>query len=362
MSLALVKDLGSRREPLTAAGIEALETDALAGFVLARSSAGWADSTIQADVRALTSLRDWLGKPLWAMEPSDADRYFGRHLKGMAKTTKTTVASSINVYFTYLELRHYAEIHNLTGHAPESPLDDINRPRGHQDSLIRIPPPEAVLRQLFGAWRADLENTRKFNTEARDYIACRLMAKIGVRINETTKLDLDDIKDNPDLGKLPKLHIRYGKGAYGSGPKTRVVPLINDADSLLEWYIHEVRPEFEDARYWSRPRSPLFCSERRNSDGSAKRVGISSLRKGLTDAVERYAPDWAGKITPHVLRHYCASELYRLGMDLVAIQEVLGHEWIATTMRYVHVLRSHVEDSWTKASDRTQRRLAGTTS
>jgi hypothetical protein len=87
------------------------------------------------------------------------------------------------------------------------------------NGLIRIPPPEAVLRQLFGAWRADLENTWKFNTEARDYIACRLMTKIGVRINETTKLDLDDIKDNPDLGKLPKLHIRYGKGAYGSGPK-----------------------------------------------------------------------------------------------------------------------------------------------
>lgn len=362
MSLALVKDLGSRRQPPTAADIEALETDALAGFVLARSSAGWADSTIRADVRTLTSLRDWLGKPLWEMEPSDADRYFGRHLKGVAKTTKATVSSSITVFFTYLEKRHYAEIYNLTGQAPECPLDDINRPRGHQDGLIRVPPPETVLRQLFGAWRADLENTRKFNTEARDYIACLLMAKIGVRINETTKLDLDDIKDNPELGKLPKLHIRYGKGAYGSGPKTRVVPLINDADTLLEWYIHEVRSEFEDSRYWSRPRSPLFCSERRNADGSAKRVGISSLRKGLTDAVDRYAPEWVGRITPHVLRHYCASELYRLGMDLVAIQELLGHEWIATTMRYVHVLRSHVEDSWTKASDRTQRRLAGATS
>ncbi|HZD16261.1 MAG TPA: tyrosine-type recombinase/integrase, partial [Pseudonocardiaceae bacterium] len=42
------------------------------------------------------------------------------------------------------------------------------------------------------------------------------------------------------------------------------------------------------------------------------------------------------KLTPHVLRHFCASQLYFSGMDLIAIQETLGHAWIATTMNYVH--------------------------
>ena len=56
----------------------------------------------------------------------------------------------------------------------------------------------------------------------------------------------------------------------------------------------------------------------------------------------RYAPaEWQGEVTPHVLRHYCASELYRTGMDLVAIQELLGHEWVATTMRYVNPRELH---------------------
>lgn len=361
MSLAVVKDLRTRHEPPTAHEVEALETDVLSGFVLARSSAGWADSTIQGDVRTLSSIREWLGKPLWDMEPGDADRYFGLHMKGAAKQTKVANAASIAVFFTYLDKRHREEIYHLTGRVPELPLDELNRPRGSQDTLIRIPPPEAVLDGLFAAWRDDLAHTRKYNTEARDYVACRLMAKVGLRINETRKLDLDDIKDAPELGRLPKLHVRYGKGAYGSGPKARIVPLINSADSLLEWYVQEVRPEFEDEAHWSRPGNPLFCSERRYDDGSAKRAAISSLRKGLADAVLRYAPAWHGKITPHVLRHYCASDLYRSGMDLIAIQELLGHEWIATTMRYVHVLRSHVEDSWRKASSRTQDRLTGGT-
>lgn len=62
-------------------------------------------------------------------------------------------------------------------------------------------------------------------------------------------------------------------------------------------------------------------------------------------------------MTPHVLRHFCASSLYRDGLDLVAIQELLGHEWIATTMGYVHVHRTHVDDAWNKAAERSAARL-----
>jgi site-specific recombinase XerD len=60
-----------------------------------------------------------------------------------------------------------------------------------------------------------------------------------------------------------------------------------------------------------------------------------------------------------VLRHYCASQLYLNGMDLIAIQEALGHAWVATTMRYVHVHRDHVEQAWAAAQQRAERRLEG---
>ncbi|HEV8558314.1 MAG TPA: tyrosine-type recombinase/integrase [Actinophytocola sp.] len=46
-----------------------------------------------------------------------------------------------------------------------------------------------------------------------------------------------------------------------------------------------------------------------------------------------WLPEWAGRLTPHGLRHFCASSLYARGMDLKAIQELLGHEWLSTTTR-----------------------------
>jgi hypothetical protein len=81
LSLAVVRDL---REARVAAGPEelaALETDVFAGFVLARAAAGLADATIASDVVNLEQIRVWFGRPLWEMEPTDADAYFGKVLR-----------------------------------------------------------------------------------------------------------------------------------------------------------------------------------------------------------------------------------------------------------------------------------------
>jgi hypothetical protein len=50
----------------------------LAGFVLARASAGLADSTIRNDTGHLDLVRNWFGRPLWEMQPEGADAYFGK--------------------------------------------------------------------------------------------------------------------------------------------------------------------------------------------------------------------------------------------------------------------------------------------
>jgi integrase/recombinase XerD len=70
-------------------------------------------------------------------------------------------------------------------------------------------------------------------------------------------------------------------------------------------------------------------------------VGYDSLRAGLATAVATHLPAWTDKVTPHVLRHYCASQMYLNGVDLIAIQEMLGHVWVATTMKYVNPRELH---------------------
>jgi hypothetical protein len=77
LALAVVKDLRVARAPATAEDLEALETDVLAGFVLARAAAGLSDETISSDVMHLEQVRAWFGQPLWEMDPSHADTYLG---------------------------------------------------------------------------------------------------------------------------------------------------------------------------------------------------------------------------------------------------------------------------------------------
>jgi integrase/recombinase XerD len=355
LTLAAVRSLREPRARATEEELADLELDVLAGFVLARHSAGLADSTIRGDTNHLESVRRWFERPLWEMEPPDADRYFGTVLRSMSSATRAARAQILVTYFEFLELRHKVELHELTGRVVECPIDEMNRPRMSVDARLRIPPTEAELEQLFAGWRQELVTCRKFAPSARNYMVARLSADVGLRINEACLLDLDDVRW--ELGRFGKLNVRYGKGARRKGPRQRVVPLINGADRALAWFIQDVWGQF-DADH-SLPGAPLFPSERRRLDGPGARVSTDVVRRGLTDAVAAHLPGWAGRLTPHVLRHYCASQLYQAGVDIIAVQELLGHSWISTTMRYVHVHATRVEDAVMAGQERAAARWEG---
>ena len=240
-----------------------------------------------------------VGRPLWEMEPADADAYFGAVLRAAAKGTRLGRSQALRTYFLFLEIRHKVEIHQLTGRVVECPVDEMNRPRGRGPGGLRIPPSAVqVARCSPGGGRAgDVPEVRP---GARSYAAARLMAEIGLRANEARQLDLADVKW--ELGRFGKLHVRKGKGARGSGPRERMVPLINGAGVTLRWFIEDVWCCFDDDH--ARPGAPLFCSERRNADGSAARVGDETLRCALATAAAVHLPDWPERVTPHVLRHF----------------------------------------------------------
>jgi integrase len=354
VAVAVVRDMRSRSRLETPEEFAAFEQDLLAEFVLARSSAGISDGTIRNDVAAVVELREWFGRPLWEMAPHEADGYFGRHHRDAAMGTKLRKAVTFAVYFEFLELRHKPAIHAATGFVVECPLDEVNRPRGGAHARLRIPPAPCEVTRLFTGWQDDLATSRKYAPVARNYTACRLMSLIGPRVSELCLLRMGDVRW--ELGTFGKVLLR-GKGSRGSGKKERLVPLINESRALLQWWVDGPRWEF-DSRL-NEPLAPVFPSERRSADGSSNTVTSDALRHGLADAVDRHLPAHAGRLSPHLLRHFAASDLYRNGMDVVAIQEVLGHQWLNTTMIYVHVDRTHIEDAWTKAAARASKRFAG---
>ena len=128
MALAVVHDLREARVPAGPEELAAFETDTLAGLVLARAAAGLADSTIAGEVIHLDQVRAWLGRPLWTMQPADADAYFGQVLRGAAGGTRLARAQALKTYFLFLELRHKVEIRQMTGHVVACPVDEVNRP------------------------------------------------------------------------------------------------------------------------------------------------------------------------------------------------------------------------------------------
>ena len=295
------------------------------------------------------------GRPVWTAQPADADRFLAdQRQRGRARLTVQHKAGSLARFFEFLLSRYRVEIAAATGVAVVQPIDEYNRPARADYGVPRIPPSTEEVERLFAAWREWLPEARKFLPAARDYLAASLWRRVGLRIQESYMLDVRDWRH--DLGEYGKLHVRFGKGSRGRGPKSRLVPAIDATADLLDWWMVDIRHQFGDD--YANPDAPLLPSERRDPHtGFSRRAGDQTLRDGLAHAVRRSLPGWSGRLTPHTLRHFCASSLYTRGMDLKAIQELLGHEWLSTTTRYIHVHADHIEHAWATANARVAARL-----
>ena len=354
--LAVVRTLGSPRRLSSAAEFDDFEQELIDQWCLALAASGVVDSTVLRERSAIIEFAGFTGRHLWTAVPQDADRWL-RELRVRHRQAASTVrgkAGSIARFFDFIQARYQGDIHALTGVVVDQPIDEFNRPAKADYGASRVPPPTEDVEKLFTAWRAALPETRKYLPAARDYVVASLWRRVGLRINETAMLDIRDWR--PDLGPVGKLHVRGGKGSNGRGPKTRLVPGINAADELLTWWLADVRHQYGDD--WQDLDAPLFPSERRDPDtGRCTRVGTEALRRGLAAAVTCWLPDWQGRLTPHGLRHYCASSLYAQGIGLKAIQELLGHSWLTITTMYVHVEADHIEAAWGQANHRVADRL-----
>lgn len=357
MSLAVVRNIGSPNALRSEQDVEDFEQELVDQYALSMAAVGLTDGHIASSRAVVIEFARLLAGRVWTAKVDDADRYLVElRRRGQSRNTVRGKADGVARFYDFLLTRYQGDIHRLTGHVVEQPIDEYNRPSNPTYGTPRVPPSDDEIDILFSVWRQSLTHTRKYLPAARDYFAASLWRRLGLRISESVKLDIRDWR--PDLSELGKLHVRHGKGSRGRGPKPRLVPAINSADALIDWWLAEVRPQFGPD--WADPDAPMLPSERRDPDlGRCLRVGPDALRAGLSGATAQWLPAWVGKLTPHVLRHYCASSLYGNGMDLKAVQELLGHEWLSTTTRYVHVRSDCIERAWEQANQRLTARLTG---
>lgn len=356
MGLAVVRSIDAPRRLACPQDEEDFEQELVDQFLLAAVGAGIGDDQVSADRAIIFGFIRFLSRPVWTTKPSDVDRFLAHQRRelGRARHTVQMKAWGLARFFDFLVARYEGDILALTGHTLSQPVDEFNRPARADYGAVRVPPSDAEVEALFDAWRAWLPEARKFLPAARDYLAASLWRRLGLRIRESYMLDIRDWRR--DLGEHGKVHVRFGKGSRGRGAKTRLVPAINDVDTLLDWWMIDVRHQFGDD--YTHPDAPLLPSERRDPHtGRCGRAGDQSLRAGLAFAVESWLPKWTGRLTPHTLRHFCASSMYSRGMDIRAIQELLGHSWLSTTTAYVHVSAEHIEQAWAATNARVAARL-----
>ena len=355
MSLAAVRNISSARALRTAEDIEDFGQEIVDQYALAMAAAGLTDGHVGNARTTIIEFTRSLPGPLWSASCDDADRFLAEQRRaGRSVSTRAGKAGMLAQFYDFVISRYQGDIHALTDCVVEQPIDEFNRQSGASLGKVRVPPSDAEVDESFGKWRLSVTEARKYLPAARDYFAASLWRRLGLRINETVMLDIRDWR--PDLGEFGKLHVRHGKGSRGRGPKPRLVPAINGADRLIDWWLAEVRHQF--GHDWSDPDAPMLPSERHDPDlGRCTRVGDDALRQGLAAQTAKWLPAWSGRLTPHVLRHYCASSLYGSGMDLKALQELLGHEWLSTTTRYIHVHDDHIEQAWLHANRRLETRF-----
>ncbi len=150
--------------------------------------------------------------------------------------------------------------------------------------------------------------------EVRDRAILELLYATGIRVSELVGLNMDDLSFEERL-----IRVR------GKGKKERLVPFGKIAAKDLEFYLQRRGLINKGCIH----EQAIFLNYR------GTRISTRSIQR----MVHRYLQQTSvkRKISPHSLRHSFASHLLSRGADLRAIQELLGHESLATTQKYTHL-------------------------
>lgn len=223
--------------------------------------------------------------------------------RSVGPAARARKVSALRAFFTYLS----AKLHLLES----NPAANLESPK-KMKSLPRYLDMQESVALLASAASDDDANA------SRDYCILTLFLNCGMRLSELCGIDLADIRE----GQLRVL---------GKGNKERTIYLNKLCEEALADYLkvrHDGRHPDENALFISRNR-------RRISQRAVENVVKKYLLKAGLDP-RRYSV--------HKLRHTAATLMYQYGeVDLRSLQQILGHESVATTEIYTHVTARMLE-------------------
>jgi integrase/recombinase XerD len=194
------------------------------------------------------------------------------------------------------------------------PMVAISRLRVRQPKLNILP---LSVNEVARFWRSF--------RNARDLAIVGLMLLHGLRSAEVMALNRDDV-----LLSEAQLRVR------GKGNKLRLLPLAPETTQLLDHYLRLERPD------------PCSAALLVVLKGPAR--GQRMTPAGLRSLFRHHRRTTGVQIAnPHRFRHTFACDMVRAGMSLPALMQLMGHAYISTTLRYVHVTPQDVYLEYTRA-------------
>jgi integrase/recombinase XerD len=285
---------------------------------------GRSPNTVTAYRRDLRSYLSEVGDPadLGAIDSAAIRGHIQRmQSEGRAPSTVARAFVSIRSLHRFLVTEGYAE------RDPSAEVESPRTPKGLPKAL-REDEVESLLDAVQGTGPI----------ERRDRAILEVLYGTGIRISELTGLSIGDLDLESSLLR-----------AFGKGSKERLVPLGRLAQqALVEWLQPAGRGMLVPDQ-WARrgDAEAVFLNQR----------GGRLSRQGAWGVVRKYG-DQVGlgnRLSPHVLRHSCATHMIDHGADIRAVQEILGHASISTTQIYTLVSTERLWQVYRDAHPRARR-------
>jgi integrase/recombinase XerD len=289
----------------------------LAAFLdYARVEKGLAPLTIAAYRRDLRQFSDFLKKKKRA--PAEARR---NDVRDFLQQLYSNAVDGRSVARKLSALRHFYRFLLLDRHVERDPTLNLESPR--QWKIMPKSLTQDELGMMLGGPARSLDRPLAAALAARDAAMLEMFYGGALRVSETVGVGLEDLK--LDLGYVL---------VRGKGDKERMVPLGRAAQQALQEYLAKGRPELLAGK----TSSLLFVA----------RGGRRLTRQRVWQMVRAAAAPTGRRVSPHMLRHSCATHMVEGGADLRTVQTILGHADIATTQIYTHVALDRLRQVYRK--------------